>query len=69
MTAPAPVAEVALALVGSALSVRLHAQLGRPARARAELHHALDLLADLDDRLPHELHDPLDAPAPAVPAR
>lgn len=61
-------ADVALALVGHGLAMRLHVQLGRPARARAELGHALDALCDLNSRLPHELHDPLDAPAPAVPA-
>lgn len=64
-----PVPDTALQLVGAALAVKLHAELGRPARARTELHRCLDLLADLDDRLPPELHDPLDAPAPAVPVR
>lgn len=68
-TAPPPVTEVALSLVGCALAVKLHAQLGQPDRARAEMHRALDLLAVLEDRLPHEQLDPLDAPAPAVPVR
>lgn len=59
--------DVALSLVGSALAVKLHAELGRPGHARAELHRALDLLADLDDRLPPELPDPLPAPAVCGP--
>lgn len=56
-------------LLATALTVKLHAELRRPDLARHQLHRALDLLAALDDRLPHELSDPLDAPAPAVPVR
>lgn len=54
------VQDTALALVGAALAVKLHAELRRPDLARLQLDRALDLLADLDNRLPH--HPP---PAPA----
>lgn len=47
-------------LLATALTVKLHAELRRPDLARHQLHRALDLLAALDDRLPH--HPP---PAPA----
>lgn len=45
--------DTALQLVGAVLAVRLHAELSRPDLARAGLNRCLDLLADLDDALPH----------------
>jgi hypothetical protein len=54
-------------LLATALAVKLHAELRRPDQARHQLYGALDLLAALDAALPHELPDPLNAPAPAVP--
>jgi len=56
-------------LLAAALTVKLNAEQGRPARARAELYRALSLLAALDDRLPPELLDPPPAPAGSGPVR
>lgn len=64
---PATVGNLTHGLLAAALSVKLNAEQGRPGRARAELYRALSLLAELDDRLPHELLDPLVAPAPRGP--
>lgn len=47
-------------LLAATLSVKLHAEQGRPDLARHQMYRALDVLAELDDRLPH--HPP---PAPA----
>lgn len=60
MTVPT-VQDTALQLVGAALAVKLHAELRRPDLARTGLDRCLDLLAQLDDRLPHH------PPAPAGP--
>lgn len=83
MTAPAwatrrPVAEqravasaLSYRLLHHALTVRVHLSLGQPDdvhRARRQLQHAQHALAELRAALAPELHDPLDAPAPAVPA-
>lgn len=47
-------------LLATALTVKLHAEQGQPDLARHQMYRALDVLAELDDRLPH--HPP---PAPA----
>jgi hypothetical protein len=54
-------------LLDSVLAARVCIGLGRPVDARRYLELAFLELVELDDRLPHELHDPLNAPAPAVP--
>jgi len=65
----ANVGDLSHALLSEVLTARVCLGLGRPVDARHHLERAFDVLAVLDDRLPHELPDPLPAPAPAVPAR